>query len=343
MSAFVFAAVVLGLFFALAHFGLPEARRPPPPPPRPDAIMEGADPWRFEGKSGIAFLVIHGYGGSPFNVKPLGEFLHRLGHTAIGPLLPGHGTRIEDLAETRFYHWVEYVERLYLEERARYKKLFLVGFSMGGTVALQAAARNADSFRPAGVITISSPVFFNGFFNGRFILHQPATIFTGVLKYLQPVVRFNTQRPRQIEKLNPWVGYRYQHALPALHSFKRSFVGVRAGLSRITAPYCSIMAANDRTVSAENQTYIYNRIHSREKRAYMFILPPDLSTMHTLLTHERARERVFRYLETFIRETLEDASDAHATARPGGWRGLLGLGPAAPVRRPPQNLVRPPR
>lgn len=300
-------AVLVFLILAgllIGHFGLPEKEPPMPAAPSPEHIMPDARSWRFEGGSGVAFLVIHGYGGSPFNVRPLGEFLHSLGHTAIGPLLPGHGTRIEDLARTRFRHWEAHVERIYLEERARYKKLFLVGFSMGGAVALSLAARHAETFRPAGVITISAPVFFNGFFNGRFILHQPTLPLTGLIKIFQPVLRFEQQRPAQVERLNPWVGYRYQHALPALHSFKRALPAVRAGLARIHAPYCSIMAANDRTVSAENQAYIYNRIQSREKRALMFILPPDLSTMHTLLTHERARDRVFRFLSSFIQETL---------------------------------------
>ncbi|MBX7057460.1 MAG: alpha/beta fold hydrolase [Leptospirales bacterium] len=315
--AFLVAACLL-LALLIGHYGLPEKALPMPPAPDPEHMLEGAAPWRFEGKSGIAFLVIHGYGGSPFNVRPLGEFLHSLGHTAIGPLLPGHGTRIEDLARTRFQHWESYIERMYLEERSRYRKLFLVGFSMGGAVALRIASRHADTFRPAGLITISSPVFFNGFFNGRLIFHQPTMPLTGLIKIFQPILRLERNRPGQVERLNPWVGYRYQHALAALHSFKRALPAVRAGLGRIHAPYCSIMAANDRTVSAENQAYIYNRIQSREKRALMFILPPDLSTMHTLLTHERARDRVFRFLQSFIDETLN--ADSAPRPAPKGWK-----------------------
>jgi carboxylesterase len=339
----------------LGHFGLPQKRLPLPPPPDPLQIMAGAEPWRFEGDSGVAFLICHGFRGSPFNVKPLGEFLHSLGHTAIGVLLPGHGTRIEDMAQTRFYHWVEFLERQYLQERSRYRKLFLVGFSMGGTVCLRVAARNADTFRPAGIITISTPVFFNGFFNGRFIMHQPATMVSGILRHIRPIVPMK-DRPRGTEKLTPWVGYGRAVSMEALHSFKLALRDVRRGLTRISVPYCSIIAANDRTVSAENQIYIHNHIQSREKRAYMFILPPDLSTMHTLLTHVRARARVFRYIESFVRETLEDygemesGSAGHGRPDRGFWARLLGgrLFPrsarnGAHGLRQPQNLVGDPR
>ena len=134
------------------------------------------------------------------------------------------------------------------------------------------------------------------------------------------------------------MGYRFSHALPAVHSFKRALPGVRRGLSRITVPYCSIMAANDRTVPPDNQTYIFNHIHSREKRAYMFIMPPDLTTMHSLLTHERARDRVLRYVETFIQETLEESGVAEKENGRSG--GLSGWFRRKRLRRP-QNLVEP--
>lgn len=287
--------------------------------------MPGAEPYRLEGESGIAFLISHGYGGSPFNTKPLGSFLHSLGHTAIGVRLPGHGTTIEDMNESRYEHWRDHLERVYLEERGKYRHLFLVGFSMGGTICLDVAARNADSFRPAGLVTIATPVFFNGFFNGRLVLHSPVTALTGILKIITPIVRRKDVRPGSLDRMNPWVGYRSEIAMGALHSFKRAFAHVRQGLARIGAPYCSIMAANDQTVAAENQAYIYRRIQSREKRAFTFTMPSDVSTMHSLLTHERANERVFGYLETFIRDVLAqiDGTNKKADQNAGGLTGVL--------------------
>ena len=301
--------LLIGLL-VINYYGLPEEPLPMPEPPSPERLMENAQPWRYEGTSGVAFLICHGYGGSPFNTKPLGKFLHSLGHSAIGILLPGHGTDIKDMQKTRFYHWEEYLERRYLKERSRYRKIFLVGFSMGGAVSLRVASKNADSFRPAGIITISTPVFFNGFYNGKLVLHNYQILFTGLLKTFRPVLTFDRKRPVSAEKLNPWVGYRYTVALDALHSFKRALSLVRKGLPRITVPYCSIQAANDRTVSAENQTYIYNHVHSREKRALMFVLPPDMSTQHSLLTHKRVNQRVFRYIQSFVEEILAEQKSA---------------------------------
>ncbi|MCB1172464.1 MAG: alpha/beta fold hydrolase [Leptospiraceae bacterium] len=320
---------IVGLLL-INHFGLPEEPLPMPAAPEQTSLIENAQPYRYEGSSGVAFLICHGYGGSPFNTRPLGKYLHSLGHTAIGVLLPGHGTDIKDMQQTRFYHWEEYLERRYLKERSRYRQIFLVGFSMGGTVSLRVAAKNADSFRPAGLITISSPVFFNGFYNGKLIIHQYTLMFTGLLKIFKPLLTVGGKRPVSTEKLNPWVGYRYTYALDALHSFKRAMPLVRKGLPRVTVPYCSIMAANDRTVSAENQAYIYNNVNSREKRALMFILPPDMTSMHSLLTHKRVNQRVFRYIHSFIEDTLHDQRRApQFQQKRGFWsqlRGWLGVG-----------------
>lgn len=335
----VFVLLVAALLL-LGHYGLPEKRLSMPPAPATERLLVGAEPWRFEGDSGIAFLICHGFRGSPLHVKPLGEFLHGLGHTAIGVLLPGHGSTVEELAKARFYHWEEHLERRYLAERSRYRKIFLIGFSMGGTVCLQVAARNATSFRPAGIITISSPVFFNGLFNGRWILHQPGTALSGILRHVQPIVRL-PERPQTGERMSPSTGYIPDIPMDTLHSFKRALAGVRQGLRRISVPYCSIMAANDRTVSAENQSYIHGRIQSRDKRAYMFILPPDLSTMHALLTHVRARDRVFRYIESFVRETLADAESrsGRGSAKRGGFLDFLRPGRRAPDSERVEDLV----
>ena len=336
--------LILGIFL-LGHLGLPEKPLPPPPEPPPGRIMKGAEPWRFEGDSGVAFLISHGFEGTAFNTRPLGEFIHSLGHTAIGVLLPGHGTNLEDFSQSRYYHWRDYLERVYLEERSKYRRLFLVGFSMGGTLCLDIAARHADSFRPAGLITISSPVFLNGFYNGQFVLHSPSAMLTGLVRIFGPFIKVGSEskRPQSLERMNPWIGYDTNvYAVDTIHSFKRHMRKVRSGLYRISTPYCNIMAANDRTVPSPNQIYIYNKIQSQEKRAYMFILPPDLSTMHSLLTHAGANKQVFRFLETFIKDTLAKyETRRNAFEKLTFWARLKNRLWGTVRRRAPENLVDP--
>ncbi len=42
-------------------------------------------------------LLIHGFTGSPPEMRLVGEYLHRRGLTVYAPLLPGHGTTVEDM------------------------------------------------------------------------------------------------------------------------------------------------------------------------------------------------------------------------------------------------------
>ena len=50
-------------------------------------------------------LVLHGFTGSPHSMRPLAECLANRGYSVELPLLPGHGTALEDLVPTRWSDW----------------------------------------------------------------------------------------------------------------------------------------------------------------------------------------------------------------------------------------------
>ena len=50
--------------------------------------------FRFDGNSGVACYMIHGYTGSTFEMEKFGKFLSSNGITAVADLLPGHGTSV---------------------------------------------------------------------------------------------------------------------------------------------------------------------------------------------------------------------------------------------------------
>jgi len=100
-----------------------------------------------------AALLVHGFPGTPAEMRPLGQALHRAGWTAHGLLLPGFGAQIETLPEKRFGEWAAAVRDSLIELRREHSAVVLVGYSMGGALALQVAAR--DSRELAGVVLIS--------------------------------------------------------------------------------------------------------------------------------------------------------------------------------------------
>jgi len=99
-----------------------------------------------------AALLVHGFGGAPAEMRALAEALHGEGWTAEALLLPGFGADIATLTERRHEEWLAAVEaaaaRLADEG---HRPLLLVGYSMGGALALSLAGK----IRPAGLIALA--------------------------------------------------------------------------------------------------------------------------------------------------------------------------------------------
>lgn len=298
---------VIVTVFLVGHYGLPEKINPLDyqSDPHPSRIMKGAEPFRLEGDSDVAFLLVHGFEGSPFTLRGLGELLHERGHTVIAPLLPGHGTSIKNFAETRYEHWYQKVHSIYIKERPKFRKFFVVGFSMGGNLSLRLVTNFASRMPVTGLILISAPVFLNGFFNGSLSIKSYKLFFSGIIKNF---VKYIPKRKEFLasDVMSPWVGYSEAYTIPCVHSFKKNLGKVRPRLKLVRAPACLIQATNDRTISSENMHYIMRKISSRERRAFLFSIDETVSTRHVLITHHEIRNRVYHYILEFIEDTLKD-------------------------------------
>ncbi len=80
-------------------------------------------------------LVLHGFTGNPQSMRPLAQVLATVGYTVDLPLLPGHGTAIEDMVPTRWEDWSGAAEAAYQALAERCEKVAVTGLSMGGTLA----------------------------------------------------------------------------------------------------------------------------------------------------------------------------------------------------------------
>lgn len=88
-----------------------------------------------------AALLLHGFPGTPAEIRPLAEALHADGWTTQGLLLPGFGPDIATLFERRWTEWVDAAAQALSDLARQHQPLLLVGFSMGGAVALNALTR----------------------------------------------------------------------------------------------------------------------------------------------------------------------------------------------------------
>ena len=120
-------------------------------------VLPGCEPWSSPAGGPHGALVLHGFTGSPVSMRPLAEDLAEAGFAVEMPRLPGHGTDVEDLAETGWDDWLTEAERALeaLQGRTPNGRVVVVGLSMGGALTLALAQGHPEL---AGIVLINAPV-----------------------------------------------------------------------------------------------------------------------------------------------------------------------------------------
>jgi carboxylesterase len=144
-----------GLFGAIVgrHYDWSVTAETSPPEANDHApqLMPGAQPFSASnGPNGV--LVLHGFTGNPGSMRPLAEAFADAGFSVDLPLLPGHGTAVEDMLATRWEDWSAAADRAYTELAAHCDRTIVAGLSMGGTLSLWLAGRHPEI---SGVVVVN--------------------------------------------------------------------------------------------------------------------------------------------------------------------------------------------
>ncbi len=121
-------------------------------------VLAGAEPFTFPGGTEIGAVLVHGFTGSPFELRPVGEALAAAGIGSEGVQLRGHGTHPDEMVGVPFGDWIADVQAGLDRLLARCERAVIVGLSMGGTLTLNVGARRAADARLVGLVTIGAPL-----------------------------------------------------------------------------------------------------------------------------------------------------------------------------------------
>lgn len=195
-------------------------------------VIEGAEPFSAAGGP-VGVLVLHGFTGNPQSMRGLAEALAAAGHTVELPLLPGHGTVVEDMVPTRWADWSGAAEDAYAQLAARCDQVVVTGLSMGGALTLWLAARHPEI---AGIAVINA-------------LAEPPD---GMLDLLQPMVDDGTVTfpgiGSDIAKEGVVEAAYAETPVEALVSLMEAAAEVRDGLGSITCPVLVLSSPEDHVV-----------------------------------------------------------------------------------------------
>lgn len=101
-----------------------------------------------------AVILVHGFLGAQSNFGDLADRLARAGFHVRALRLPGHGTTPLDLKDTPSAEMLNYIATEAREMKREYKRVFLIGHSMGSSLCVLAA-----TFVPVDGIVLGAPHF----------------------------------------------------------------------------------------------------------------------------------------------------------------------------------------
>lgn len=238
----------------------------------------------------VGIVLVHGFTGTPYEVRYLGEHLVREGFSVRAPLLPGHGTTIEDLDRTTWGDWVDAVEAATGALQARCARVAVVGQSLGGLLALYLGSRRRDL---VAVGTLAAPLWLP-----RLAARVAASTQRGVLRGVRAIPKLGGSdvRDRRARAENPCYDAIPTRALGHLLAFMKI---VDDALPRITAPVLVLHGARDHTAPAACAA----RIAARARAARVRILPRS----YHLIAADVERDVVAAEVARFVRSAARPA------------------------------------
>lgn len=241
------------------------------------------DPSGFflEGSS-TGILLIHGFTGSPPEMRLVGDYLHQRGLTVSAPLLPGHGTTPAEMNRCRWRDWTACVEQALTDLEARCQTVFVGGLSMGALLTLYLAVHRPEI---RGIILYAPAV----------LIADRLIAFSGVAKYFIPYRPksgpsdlTDPEAESRIWSYEVWPAFA-AHELWKLNRY------VRRHLSRVKCPTLIINSTGDTAIRPESAQYTLDRVGATDK---------ELFTLHNsghVLTVDSEWETVAEKSYQFIR------------------------------------------
>ncbi len=203
-------------------------------------------------------------------------------------VLPGHGSHVRDMLTYGWHDWANAVDAELRALKQRCDVVFIVGHSLGGSLALHAAAHE----EVAGIVTLCAPI-------RMFPFTHMAVSFTKWIMPLVPLAREDVRDPIARKRYSR-EAYRWT-AMRPVESLLQFLPTLRSELPTITVPTLIMVSVFDHVVPARDGQEIYRRIGSKEKHLVTF------HRSYHVIMKDYDREEVFAKTVAFIQHHADKA------------------------------------
>jgi carboxylesterase len=232
-------------------------------------------------------LLCHGFTGSPWSMRPWGEFLHEQGYAVSVPRWPGHGTTWQELNTTTYDDWYAEAERAFEKLQAECDAVVVGGLSMGGCLALNLAVEKRREV--AGLVLVNPSVD----------TERKDVLLLPVLKHLVPSfpgIGSDVKKPGVQERAYP------RTPLRAAHSMFRAMRAVRERLPEVTQPLLLFRSRVDHVVDPSSGRVIMATVSSRDLEERV------LEDSYHVATVDNDASAIFAGSAEFVRRISANAS-----------------------------------
>ena len=213
-------------------------------------VMPGAEPFHHDGGP-IGALLCHGFTGTPQSLRPWAEHLAAAGLTVGLPRLPGHGTSVAEANLTHWEDWYAELDRHLTQLKQRCDDVFVMGLSMGGTLAIRLAEERGPDV--AGLVLV----------NPSLLTKRPDRFLLPVLRWVAPTWQGIAS---DIKKEGP-VELAYDRIpVKAAYQLSRLWLSTRTDLERVNQPILVFRSTEDHVVEPDSSALLRERVSSTDVR-----------------------------------------------------------------------------
>jgi carboxylesterase len=239
---------------------------------------------KFTKGNDIGVLVVHGFTGSPLEMQPAVDFLTVEGFSIYQVRIAGHGSKAENLNLTTYKDWYESARYGYFLLKRNCRKVFIMGESMGGLVALSVAAFNQTD----GVIMLAPCI-------------KMRSSLTRLSPFLHRFVKFLPKFEAADFKKNMSHIYYDTWAVTGIYQLLMYTHYIADNMDKMTFPMLGFQFANDAVVSGRATAEFFAEAPSADKTYVEF---PDKKMHNHILVSERNvfRDEMFNKISGWLRE-----------------------------------------